>query len=322
MKAIRMHKQGPPEVLRYEECPDPSPGAGQVLVDVEAIGVNFIDVNIRSGAYPPPALPAIPGREAAGRVAAVGAGVSGVKVGDLVTYCGVPGAYAQKAAVPSGSLIKMPRGLDAKTGAAVLLQGMTAHYLVHTTYPVKGGDSCLVHAGAGGTGALLIQMAKRAGARVFATVSTEEKAALAREAGADQVIIYTREDFEEAIKKATGGKGLQVVYDAVGKTTFDKSLRCLAPRGYMVLFGQASGPVPPMEPSRLANGSLFLTRPGLADYTSTREDLQRRAGEVLSWVKSGELKVRIGATFPLAEAAEAHRRMESRQSTGKLVLVP
>ena len=322
MKAIRMHEQGPPEVLKYEDCPDPSPGAGRVLVDIEAVGINFLDINIRSGAYPPPDLPSIPGREAAGRVSAVGEDVTGVKVGDLVAYCGEVGAYAERASVPANVLIKMPEGLDAKTGAAVLLQGMTAHYLVHSTYPLKPGDSCLVHAGAGGTGLLLIQMAKRAGARVLTTVSTEEKAALAQEAGADQAIIYTHDDFEEAVKKATDGRGLQVVYDSVGKTTFEKSMRCLAPRGYLVLFGQASGPVPPMEPARLANGSLFLTRPGLADYTATREDLLQRAGDVLSWAKSGELKVCIGGTFQLSEASEAHRQMETRQSTGKLVLVP
>jgi NADPH2:quinone reductase len=199
---------------------------------------------------------------------------------------------------------------------------MTAHYLAHSTYPLKEGDSCLVHAGAGGTGALLIQMAKRAGARVFTTVSTDEKAAIAEEAGADHVIIYTRDDFEAAVKKATGGAGLQVVYDSVGKTTFEKSMKCLAPTGYLVLFGQASGPVPPMEPARLGAGSLFLTRPSLGDYTPTREDLVRRATDVFNWTSSGELKVRIGATFPLAQAAEAHRHMESRQSTGKLVLAP
>ena len=322
MKAIRMHEQGPPEVLKYEDCPDPSPGSGEVVVDIEASGINFLDLNIRSGAYPPPEMPSIPGREAAGRVSAVGKGVIDVEVGDLVAYCGVVGAYAQKAAVPTNVLIKMPEGLDAATGAAVLLQGMTAHYLAHSTYPLKEGDSCLVHAGAGGTGALLIQMAKRAGARVFTTVSTDEKAAIAEEAGADHVIIYTRDDFEAAVKKATGGAGLQVVYDSVGKTTFEKSMKCLAPTGCLVLFGQASGPVPPMEPARLGAGSLFLTRPSLGDYTPTREDLVRRATDVFNWTSSGELKVRIGATFPLAQAAEAHRHMESRQSTGKLVLAP
>ncbi|MCE2403823.1 MAG: quinone oxidoreductase [Dehalococcoidia bacterium] len=322
MKAIRMHEQGPPDVLKYEDCPDPSPGTGEVVVDIEASGVNFLDLNIRSGAYPAPEMPSVPGREAAGRVSAVGEGVEDVKVGDVVAYCGVVGAYAQKAAVPTSALIKMPEGLDATMGAAVLLQGMTAHYLAYGTYPLKQGDSCLVHAGAGGTGALLVQMAKRAGARVFTTVSTDEKAAIAREAGADHVIIYTRDDFEEAVKEVTGGAGLQVVYDSVGKTTFEKSMKCLGPRGYMVLFGQASGPVPPMEPARLGAGSLFLTRPSLTDYTETREDLVQRATDVLDWTRSGELKVRIGATFPLAEAAEAHHHMESRRSTGKLVLVP
>ena len=322
MKAIQIHQVGGPEVLKYEDCPSPTPGPGQVLIDVQAIGINFIDVNIRNGAIPSPSLPITPGREAAGVVSALGEGVTDVKMGDLVTYCGVPGAYAQQAAVPSNVLIKIPEGLDARKGAAALLQGMTAHYLVHTTYPLKRGDSALVHAGAGGVGLLLIQMAKRAGAYVFATVSTGEKAALAREAGADKTIIYTREDFEDEVKKVNDGRGVQVVYDSVGRTTFDKSLKCLAPRGYMVLYGQASGPVPPVPVASLMNGSLFLTRPGLQDYTADRESLLWRAGEVLGWVASGELNLHIGGSFPLANAAEAHRQMEERQSTGKLLLIP
>ncbi len=321
MKAIRIHETGGPEVLKYEDCPSPTPGAGQALVDVQAIGVNYTDVNTRSGANPPPSLPMTPGREAAGVVSAVGEGVTDVKAGDLVVYCGVTGSYAQQVAVPANVLVKIPEGMDARTGAAVLLQGMTAHYLAFSTYPLKQGDSALVHAGAGGTGLLLIQMAKRAGAYVFATVSTEEKAALAREAGADRAIIYTREDFEDEVKKATDGRGCQAVYDSVGKTTFDKSLNCLARLGCLALYGQASGPVPTVATASLARGSVFLTRPALGDYTATREDLLRRAGDVLGWVASGELKVRIGGEFSLAEAAEAHRQLEGRHSTGKLLLL-
>ena len=321
MKAIRIHETGGPEVLKYEDCPSPTPGPGQALVDVQAIGVNYTDVNTRSGANPPPSLPMTPGREAAGVVSAVGEGVTDVEVGDLVVYCGVTGSYSQQVAVPANVLVKIPEGMDARTGAAVLLQGMTAHYLAFSTYPLKQGDSALVHAGAGGTGLLLIQMAKRAGAHVFATVSTEEKAALAREAGADRAIIYTREDFEDEVKKATDGLGCQAVYDSVGKTTFDKSLNCLARLGCLALYGQASGPVPTVATASLARGSVFLTRPALGDYTATREDLLRRAGDVLGWVASGELKVRIGGEFPLAEAAEAHRQLEGRHSTGKLLLL-
>ena len=322
MKAIRIHQVGGPEVLKYEDCPAPTAGPGQALVDVQAIGVNFTDANTRRGAGPIPNLPMTPGREAAGVVSAVGEGVTEVAVGDNVVYCSVTGSYAEQVAVPADVLVKLPQGLDAKTGAAVLLQGMTAHYLAYSTYPLKAGDSALVHAGAGGTGLLLIQMAKRAGARVFATVSTDEKAALAREAGADRTIVYTREDFQEEIKKATDGRGVQVVYDSVGKTTFDRSLKCLALRGCLALFGQASGPVTPIDPAEALTGSAYLTRPSLGDYTANREDLLSRGGDVLGWAASGELKVRIGGTFPLAEASEAHRQLEGRLSTGKLLLIP
>ena len=321
MKAIRIHEIGGPEVLKYEDCPAPTPGPGQALIDVQATGVNFTDVvTRRGGANPPPSLPMIPGMEAAGVVSAVGEGVTEVRVGDPVAYCTVTGSYAQQAAVPADILVKIPDGLDAKTCAAVLLQGMTAHYLSHNTYPLKPGDSALIHAGAGGTGLLLIQMAKRAGAYVFATVSTDEKAGLARGAGADRAIIYTREDFEEEIKRDTDGRGVQVVYDSVGKTTFDKGLNCLARRGCMALYGQSSGPVPLLDTASLRNGSLYLTRPTLGDHTA--EELRWRARQVLSWVKSGELKVNIGGTFTLADAAEAHRQLEGRGSTGKLVLIP
>ena len=304
MKAIRIHEFGGPEVLKYEDCPGPTPGPGQALIDIQAVGVNFADVSARRGGAA--SLPTTPGFEAAGVVSAVGDGASEVKVGDTVVYWGVRGSYAEQAAVPAEVLIKIPAGLDAKTGAAVFLQGMTAHYLAFSTYPLKPGDFALVHAGAGGTGLLLIQMAKRAGAYVFATVSTEEKAALARDAGADKAIIYTREDFEEEVNKTTDGKGCQAVYDSVGQTTFQKSLNCLAPRGCLALYGQSSGPVPPVAPGSLG-GSSFLTRPSLVDHTATREELEWQAGEVLSWVASGELDLRIGGEFPLAEAAEAHR---------------
>ena len=322
MKAIRLHEVGGPEVLKYEDCPDPAPGPGEALVDVQAIGVNFTDVQTRRGASPPDSLPMTPGKEAAGVVAAVGEGVADVAQDDLVAFWGTTGTYAERVALPSDVLVKLPEGVDAKTGAAALLQGMTAHYLAYTTYPLKPGDRCVVHAGAGGTGLLLIQMAKRAGAYVFATVSTEEKAALAREAGADRAIIYTREDFEEVVRAGTGGQGVQVVYDSVGKTTFDQSMRCLGRRGCLALYGQASGPIPPVDSDLLRNGSLSLTRPTLTDYTATRDELLWRAGEVLGWVVSGELKLRIGGTFPLAQAAEAHRQLEGRHTTGKLLLIP
>ncbi len=322
MKAIRVHELGGPEVLKYEDTPSPAPAAGQALIDIQAVGVNFADVSARRGGpNSPPELPTTPGFEAAGVVTAVGEGVADLRAGDAVAYWGVMGSYAEQAVVPAEVLVKLPAGLDAKRAAAVFLQGMTAHYLAFSTYPLKPGDSALVHAGAGGTGLLLIQMAKRAGANVFATVSTEEKAALAREAGADKAIIYTREDFEQEVKNATGGRGCEAVYDSVGQTTFEKSLNCLAPRGCLALYGQSSGPVPPVAPASL-RASSFLTRPSLAEHTATREELEWRAGEVFSWVASGELKVRVGGEFPLAEAAEAHRQLEGRLTTGKLLLIP
>jgi len=322
MKAIRVHEFGGPEKLRYEEVPTPTPGAEEALVRIEAIGLNYIDTYHRTGLYKMP-LPFTPGVEAAGVVAAVGSTVRDLQVGDRVAYTGVPGAYAEYAVVPAVRLVKLPEGVDAKTAAAALLQGMTAHYLTHTTYPLKPGDTILVHAAAGGVGLLLVQMAKQLGARVFGTVSTEAKAQLAKEAGADAVILYTEQDFEAEVKRLTNGQGVNVVYDSVGKTTFEKSLNVLRPRGYLVLFGQSSGPVPPFDPIVLSNkGSLFLTRPTLAHYTLTREELLQRAGDVLGWVKSGRLKLRIEQTFPLAEAAEAHRRLEGRQTTGKVLLIP
>ena len=323
MKAIRMYEVGGPEVLKYEDCPEPVPGPGEVVIDVQAIGVNFADVGTRRGSISPPGLPTTPGRESAGVVSAIGDGVTEASVGDLVTYYGhQTGAYAQRVAVPARIVVKIPEGLDAKSGAAAILQGMTAYCLAYSVYPLKAGDSALVHAGAGGTGLLLIQMAKRAGAYVFATVSTDEKAAVVMDAGADRAIVYSREDFEEEVNKATDGRGVQVVYDSVGKTTFEKSLRCLGRRGCLSLYGQASGPVPPLDVASIARGSVFLTRTSLSDYTVDRQELLWRAGEVLGWVASGELKLRIGGTFPLADAAEAHRQLEGRQSTGKLLLIP
>ena len=321
MKVVRIQETGGPEVLKYEDSEEPALGPGQALVDIQAIGVNFTDVGSRRGSSPPAALPWIPGREAAGVVSAVGEGVTDVKIGDLVAYTWVPSSYAEKVVAPAVELVRLPEGMDAWMGAAVMIQGLTAHYLVYSTYPLKPGDSCLVHAGAGGTGLLLIQTAKRAGAYVFATVSTEEKAAIAIEAGADKAIIYTKQDFEAEVKRDTGGLGVQVVYDAVGKTTFEGSRNCLAPRGHLALYGQSSGAVDPFAPTSLS-GSTSVSRPSLMDYTAGREELLWRAGEVLEWVRAGELKVRIGGTFPLVDAAEAHRQLEGRLSTGKLLLIP
>jgi NADPH2:quinone reductase len=322
MKAIRIHAQGGPEVLRHEEVPVPAPGPGEALVRIEAAGVNFIDIYHRSGLYPV-TFPYTLGQEAAGTVTALGPGATGVAVGDGVAYTGVPGAYAEFAAVPAERLVPLPAGLAARLAAAVLLQGTTAEYLTSSTYPLGAGDACLVHAAAGGVGLLLCQMAKRRGARVIGTVSTEAKASLARAAGADDVILYTRQDFEAEVRRLTGGGGVQVVYDSVGKTTFDKSLNCLARRGMLVLYGQSSGPVPPFDPQVLnQKGSLFLTRPTLGHYVATREELLQRAGRVLRWVADGELTVRIAREYPLAEAAEAQRALAARETTGKLLLLP
>lgn len=322
MKAIRVTATGGPEVLRSEDVPDPQPAASQVLVRIEAAGVNFIDLYQRGGQYVTQ-LPAILGQEAAGTVAALGPGVTELKVGDRVAYAGVLGAYAEYAAVPADRLVKLPDGVSARQGAAAMLQGMTAHYLATTTYPLKAGDTCLVHAAAGGVGLLLCQIAKLRGARVFGTVSTREKAELARGAGADEVILYTEQDFEAEVKRITGGAGVSVVYDSVGQTTFDKSLNCLRRRGTMVLYGQSSGPVAPIDPQVLnRKGSLFLTRPTLAHYIATRAELVARAADVFGWIEGGKLTVRIGREFPLAEAAEAHRQLEGRKTTGKVLLIP
>ncbi len=321
MKAVQITEFGGPEVMKYQDLPDPTPGDGQALLEIQAVGVNFTDTYSRSGVNPP-SLPWVVGVEGAGVVRGVGSGVTEVKEGDSVVYCSIPGSYAEQAVVPASRVIKLPEGLDAKAGAAVMLQGMTAHYLCHSTYPVQRGDKVLIHAGAGGVGLLLIQMVKRLGGYVFATVSTEAKAELAKGAGADQVILYTQQDFAAEISQATDGAGVQVVYDAVGQTTFDKSVSSLARRGYLVLYGAASGPVPPVDPRVLGNGSKYLTRPGLGDYTVSRQELEQRAGDVLGWVKSGELKLRVEHVMALSEAAEAHRQLESRATTGKVVLIP
>ncbi len=322
MKAVRVHAPGGPEALKYEDVPEPTPKAGEAVVKIDAAGLNYIDVYQRSGLYKLD-LPLTLGLEAGGTVTAVGAGVTEVKVGDKVAYTGVPGAYAQYAAVPAQRLVVLPPGLQPKQGAAAMLQGMTAHYLACSTYPLKTGDTCLVHAAAGGVGLLLCQIARIRGARVIGTVSTDEKTKLAREAGADQVILYTKQDFEFEVKRITGGKGLQVVYDSVGKTTFDKGFNCLAPRGMMVLYGQSSGPIGAFDPQVLnQKGSLFLTRPSLGHYTATREELQQRAGEVLGWIRDGKLKLRTELEFPLKDVAEAHRALEGRKTTGKVLLIP
>jgi NADPH2:quinone reductase len=322
MKAIRVHKPGGPEVLTYEDAPDPQPKPGEAVVKIDAAGINYVDVYYRTGSYKAE-LPFTIGVEGAGTVTAVGPNVGEVKVGDKVAYNGIAGAYAQLAAVPATKLVALPAGVSTKQGAAVMLQGMTAHYLACSTHALKPGDTCLVHAAAGGVGLLLCQIAKTRGARVIGTVSTDDKAKLAREAGADEVVVYTRQDFAAEVKRITGGKLCQVVYDAVGKTTFDNSLNCLAPRGLLALYGQASGPVPPVDLAVLgAKGSLFLTRPSLAAYTATREELLQRAGEVLGWVRDGKLKLRMEFEFPLKDAAEAHRALEGRKTTGKVLLIP
>jgi NADPH2:quinone reductase len=323
VRAIRVHVHGGREVLQFEELPDPVPAEGQALVRIEAVGVNFIDVYHRTGLYKVPSLPFTIGQEAAGTVEAVGPGVTGLAPGDRVAYAGVMGAYAEKAVVPADRLVKLPEGVSAKDGAAAMLQGMTAQYLACSTYPLKPGDVCLVHAAAGGVGLLLCQIAKLLGARVLATTSTEDKARLAREAGADEVILYTEQDFAAEVRRLTDNRGVQVVYDGVGRATFDKSLDSLARRGMMALFGQSSGPVPPFDPSILnAKGSLYLTRPSLFHYIAAREELVARAGDVLGWIREGKLKLRIGLELPLREAAEAHRALEGRTTTGKVLLLP
>ncbi|MBK6796108.1 MAG: quinone oxidoreductase [Acidobacteria bacterium] len=322
MKAIVVERCGGPEALVYKDAVKPVPGAGEALVKLEAIGLNFIDVYHRTGLYPM-ALPFIPGMEAAGVVDAIGEGVTGLAVGDRVAYAMHPGSYAEYASVAAWKLVTVPDGVDSRQAAAAMLQGMTAHYLVTSVYRLKAGDTALVHAAAGGVGLLLLQMIRKIGARAIGTVSTEAKAVLARQAGADEVILYSSRDFEEETRRITGGKGVQVVYDSVGKDTFLKSLNCLAPRGMLALYGQSSGPVAPFDPGLLAmKGSLFLTRPSLAHYAATREELSWRAGDIFDWIKAGDLDLRIEKTFPLADAAEAHRQLEGRKTTGKVLLIP
>jgi NADPH2:quinone reductase len=320
MKAIRVNRTGGPEVLEYVEVERPSAGKGQALVRLEAIGVNFIDVYHRTGLYKMP-LPFTPGSEGAGVVEAVGEGVTRVRAGDRVAYAMVPGAYAEYASVPEEKLVVLPAGIDTKLAAATMLQGMTAHYLAHSTLPLREGHAALVHAAAGGVGALLVQTAKLRGARVYGTASTKHLG-IARDAGADLVIDYTTTDFEDEVMRATDGRGVDVVYDSVGKTTFDKSLAVLARRGMLVLFGQSSGPVPPLDPARLAKNSLFFTRPSLAAYTATFDELNQRAGELFAWIAAGKLKVRVDREVPLRDAAAAHSALQARETTGKVLLIP
>jgi NADPH2:quinone reductase len=323
MKAIRVHECGGPEALRFDEVPTPSPQAGEALVEIAAIGVNFIDVQHREGRYKGPALPFTLGSEAAGTVTAVGAGVTEVSVGDRVAYAMVVGAYADYAVVPAKRLVKVPSEIDLRPAAGVMLQGLTAHYLTHSTYAIKPGDTVLVHAAAGGAGQLVTQVARLRGATVYGTVGGEAKAAIARRAGAAATIDYRTQDFEAEIKKLTNGRGVDVVYDSVGKDTFDKSLNSLRPRGMLALFGFSSGPVAPFDPAVLgAKGSLFLTRPGLNQYIATREELVGRANDLFAWLAAGKLNVAIDRELPLVEAAEAHRALESRRTAGKLLLVP
>jgi NADPH:quinone reductase len=322
MKAIRVQKPGGREVLEYADVPEPRPDGGQVLVAIGFAGVNFFDVYQREGLYPI-AMPFTPGTEAAGRVIAVGPGVSDFHVGDRVAYQGVGGAYAQQAVVPADRLIRLPDAVSTRTAAALILQGLTAHYLATSTYALKGGDTALVHAAAGGVGLLLCQIAKLRGARVIGTVSTEEKAVLAREAGADHVILYTQQDFAAETRRLTDNHGVQVVYDSVGRTTFENSLNCLAPRGLLALFGQSSGPVPPFSPQVLnQKGSLYLTRPTLANYAATRAELLSRAEELFGWLREKKLSVRVDREVALKDVAEAHRALESRETTGKVLLKP
>jgi NADPH2:quinone reductase len=327
MKAIQIKQTGGPEVMELVDLPVPQPKSNEAVVKIQAAGVNFIDVYNREGRYKA-ALPLVLGQEAAGVVSAVGSDVREVAVGDRVAYTSVPGSYAEYAAVPADRLVKIPAGVGERDAAAAMLQGMTAHYLSHDTYPLKKGETALIHAAAGGVGLLLVQMAHNIGARVIATVSTEEKAKLARAAGADDVILYTRTDFEAETKrligdKSSGGKGVDVVYDSVGKTTFEKGLNLLRPRGMMVLYGGSSGAVAPIDPLVLTQkGSIFLTRPSLVNYIATAQEMQQRAGAVFGMIRDGKLKLRIEHLYPLAEAQQAHRDLEGRKTTGKLLLLP
>lgn len=322
MKAIQVKATGGPEVLELVQLPDPQPGPTEAVIKLGASGVNFIDVYQREGRYKLP-LPFIAGQEGAGTVAAVGSQVKSLKPGDHVAWAGVQGGYAEMAAIPADKLVKIPQGVSDQQAAAAMLQGITAQYLCYSTYAVQRGDTVLIHAAAGGVGLLLVQMCHNIGARVIGTVSTDEKAKLARDAGADEVILYTKADFEAETKKLTDGKGVNAVFDSVGKTTFDKSLNVLKPRGMMVLFGGSSGAVPPFDPWVLtAKGSIYLTRPSIGHYILTREELETRAEAVFGMIAAGKLKLRIEHTYPLAEARQAHRDLEGRKTTGKLLLIP
>jgi NADPH:quinone reductase len=322
MNAIRIHRHGGPEVLDYENIPEPLPGKGETRVRLEASGVNFIDTYQRSGMYPR-TVPFIPGLEGAGVVEAVGEGVGEVSIGDRVAFTGVPGAYAEAVVAPEWKFVRLPSGIATKTGAALMLQGLTAHYLVRTTFAIQPGHTVLVHAAAGGVGLLLVQMAKLLGATVVGTVSTSAKAELARAAGADEIILYTEEEFAPAVRKITGGRGVDAVYDGVGAATFDGSLDALAPLGTMALFGAASGPVPPVDTALLSGkGSLRLTRTSLPDHIPDRTAILERTGDLFQWIADGNLSVRIGLELPLEQAAEAHRRLEARLTTGKVLLIP
>lgn len=322
MKAIRIHETGGPEVLKLDEVPVPEPGPGEALVKIDAAGQNFVDIYERRGWYSL-GLPVTLGKEAAGTVVSIGSGTQGVRPGDRVAYAMTPGAYAEYAAVPAWKLAPIPDRIDTRTAAAVMLQGMTAQFLARSAYPLGPGKTALVHAASGGVGQLLVQIAKLLGARVIGTCSTDEKAAIAKEAGADEVILYSRENFTERTLTMTGGTGVDVVYDSVGKDTFEKGLECLKPRGFMVLYGQSSGPAPAIDPQTLnAKGSLFLTRPSLGAYTATRPEVLERSGEVFSWILDGKLSVRIDREYRLSETAEAHRYMEARKTRGKVLLVP
>ena len=322
MKAIRVHTPGGPEVMKLEEVPEPKAGPGQAVVKLEAAGLNYIDVYFRTGMYKAP-LPLTPGLEGAGTVTQLGDGVKDLKPGDRVAYTGIPGSYAQMNVCPADRLVKLPDKLSFRDGAAAMLQGMTAHYLTRSTYALKSGDTCLVHAAAGGMGLLLTQMGKMFGATVIGTVSTDEKAALAKQAGADHVILYSKQDFVAEVKRITGNRGVDVIYDGVGATTFEKGLTCIRPRGVMALYGAASGPVGPLDLQLLnANGSLFVTRPSLNHHIASREELVQRSGDVLGWIRDGKLKLRVETTFPLVKAGEAHRALEGRKTTGKVLLIP
>jgi NADPH2:quinone reductase len=322
MQAIQIQETGGPEVLRLVDLPIPQPGPGQVLLRIEATGLNFIEIYFRKGVYKA-SMPMTPGSEAAGTVEELGPGVTGFAAGDAVASVAVMGSYAEYALASAAQLVKVPAGVTPEKAAAAMLQGMTAHYLTHSTFPLKAGDTALVHAGAGGVGLLLTEMAVRLGARVIATVSTPAKAELSCEAGASDVILYTEQDFEAEVKRLTGGKGVDVAYDSVGKTTFDKSLNCLRPRGLLALFGASSGPVPPFDLIQLnSKGSLFVTRPTLWHYIATRAELEWRSGDVLGWAASGALKLRTEYIYPLAQAAQAQIDLEGRKTTGKILLVP